>query len=401
MEQGISAAKQLLASSTYSGLSLNDAMQKWSGGGYGAEIAPELDPSTPISSLSQDQLSGLINDMATAEGGQSAAGYAVNNPLDIKYVPQTQTASGVTPGGINASAPGYSTVIVPNTGGNTQAAIDQAALSYALTGQLPAGGRASTGAGLQFAQAVRAQAANLNSGGNIQANKATLTANATSLTAQTTYKNQIQNSLNKAEDSFSQIMDAFAGSGIDPSSSTYANSKLNSVSSNFTGGQIFAYKAALQELSADYSQVFSRGGQVTDSVRSQSEDILSGNISFSDLKKVQDELQAQGNIAVNDAQKQISTIQDNINGIISGGTTSSIVSSNSTSSGTSDSGNSATFVHGSLVLSTPNGEKSYTPGQTFSVGGMTLMVKADGTLVDTTGNTGVYTIDANGDINKQ
>jgi len=64
---GIKAAKDLLTGSSYKNLSLEQAMRRWSGGGYGADVAPELKGKT-ISQMSDSELNNLINKMKTREG---------------------------------------------------------------------------------------------------------------------------------------------------------------------------------------------------------------------------------------------------------------------------------------------------------------------------------------------
>lgn len=66
-EAGLAGAQKLLTSNVYSGLSVDAALRKWSGGGYGAEIAPALKGKT-IASLSPAELSTLIQTMAKREG---------------------------------------------------------------------------------------------------------------------------------------------------------------------------------------------------------------------------------------------------------------------------------------------------------------------------------------------
>ena len=64
---GFNAAKTLLKSGVYSGMSVDSAMRKWSGGGYGGEVAPSI-ASKPISSLTPAELDQLIQAMAQREG---------------------------------------------------------------------------------------------------------------------------------------------------------------------------------------------------------------------------------------------------------------------------------------------------------------------------------------------
>lgn len=66
---GLQAAVNLLQSSTYSNLTVDQAMKKWSNNGYGAEVSPTIDGSQKMSDLSSDQLNQLVSDMATRESG--------------------------------------------------------------------------------------------------------------------------------------------------------------------------------------------------------------------------------------------------------------------------------------------------------------------------------------------
>lgn len=369
MEAGMQAAQSLLTSSSYSELSVNDALQKWSGGGYGSEIT-KIPGTATISSLSPDQITTLLGDMTTAEGGQSAAGYRVNNPLDIKYVASSTPAIGTTGSStINTSSPGYTSAIVGQTG-ITQARIDQLALQ-AATGQ-----NLTTRGGLnKFAlNAINNRSAELNSGGNISTNKAQLTALSTSLTAQTTYKNNIQQSLNKAEGGFNQLMTAFSGSGIDPSESTVQNSTVNKIAANLTGGQLFAYNAGLQEISADYAQVFSRNGVTSVATQTKATDILNGNISFKDLAQVQTELKAQGDIAVSSASDQITSLTGQINNIVSPGAEPASTADVSFGNGTLSFYGQETAVGGSFTINgtsftvMSNGNLKGSDGKTYQTG---------------------------------
>lgn len=66
-EAGFSAAKRLITSGGYSNLSVDQALRRWSGSGYGAEIVPHL-AGKRINSLSQQELDNLIKTMAHREG---------------------------------------------------------------------------------------------------------------------------------------------------------------------------------------------------------------------------------------------------------------------------------------------------------------------------------------------
>lgn len=66
-EDGLAAAKRLISSSGYSDLGIDAALRRWSGNGYGAEIAPEF-RGKKIKDLTPAQLDQLIRAMATREG---------------------------------------------------------------------------------------------------------------------------------------------------------------------------------------------------------------------------------------------------------------------------------------------------------------------------------------------
>lgn len=64
---GFNAAKRLIQSDIYSNLNLEQALRKWSGGGYGAEILPEF-KNKRIKDLTQAELNRLVRRMAESEG---------------------------------------------------------------------------------------------------------------------------------------------------------------------------------------------------------------------------------------------------------------------------------------------------------------------------------------------
>lgn len=68
-QDGLNAAIKLLQSPTYNTLTVDQAMRKWSNGGYGAEVAPDLPPQTKVGDLGQDDMMSLVTDMAQRESG--------------------------------------------------------------------------------------------------------------------------------------------------------------------------------------------------------------------------------------------------------------------------------------------------------------------------------------------
>jgi hypothetical protein len=65
---GLKAAKDLLKSSGYKNLSLEAAMRRWSGKGYGAEVAPTQLHDKKISQMTDSELNQLIQAMRKREG---------------------------------------------------------------------------------------------------------------------------------------------------------------------------------------------------------------------------------------------------------------------------------------------------------------------------------------------
>lgn len=85
-EAGLDAATKLLQSPTYANLTIDQAMKKWSNNGYGAEVSASLNANQKISSLSDDQLTQLVSDMAKRESGATVG--AANDPTVDAWVDQ-------------------------------------------------------------------------------------------------------------------------------------------------------------------------------------------------------------------------------------------------------------------------------------------------------------------------
>lgn len=244
---------------------------------------------------------------------------ALQNPAN----PSTGMVIGATGAStVDATTPGYATAAIGGAGGRTQAAIDQAAIVYASTGKLPTGiGMGSTGAAGQFKTAIENRAGELNAGGNMTANASQLKALTSSLSQQTQYLNTVQRSVSNAEAGYQQVISTFQSKGINQSQLPIANLISNAAKYQLAPGDISAFRAGLTEVANEYTQVFSRGGQATDAVRSKAASIADGNLSINDLGKVFTELQAQGHIVLNGSQTQVQQIQDQINGIVKGAST--------------------------------------------------------------------------------
>jgi hypothetical protein len=226
---------------------------------------------------------------------------------------------------IDPTTPGYSSKTV--TAGLTQATIDQRALGDLTSGTPPpTGGR--TGLALAQNTAIANRMAELDPTGNLAANKVQVRALSQSLANQQKYLDTTQRSVANAEAGFQQVISAFKDKGINTSQYPSVNAMANAVKAQLAPGDLAAYQAGLTEVANEYSQVFSRGGQVTDAVRSKSASIANGSLSVGDLGKVLTELQAQGNIVVQGSQDQVKRITGQINDIAQGNSSPDTTNSN-------------------------------------------------------------------------
>lgn len=309
-QSGLKAIGQLISTSPgYSKMTAEQAIKRYNGnGGYGAADVG-LDPNQDFQTQLKDpaKLQSVVEQIAKHEGFNVSAG--ATGALGTQGDPS-----------IDTTKPGYATNTVGSTG-MTQAAIDQNALQYAIDGKLPTLGNASKGQAALQRKAIINRAAELNTSGNIAANRENLKALSSSLTEQTKYLSTIDRSLSNAEDGFKQITDAFSKAGINPSDSKFANTKINDVNNLLGKNQeaLRAFQAGLYEVQNEYSQVFSRGGQRTLEENKEAQDLLNGNLSIGTLKAIQKELQVQGDIVKNGSKAQVQKLQDQINHIINPG----------------------------------------------------------------------------------
>ena len=203
----------------------------------------------------------------------------------------------------------------------TQAAIDQNALQYALTGKMPSLGLSGTGTAAQARRAVLNRAAEINTNGNLAANKAQLTSLSDNLTTQTQYFNTIQRSVNTVDSNLQLLQNA--ANSVNDSSSPLINQWTNNVKSGILGsGALASYKAAIQTVRSEYSNILARGGTVTDTVRGEAATLIPDNISKDQLNQVLATLKSEGQNVLSGAQQQVQSVQGQINGIISSNTSS-------------------------------------------------------------------------------
>lgn len=154
------------------------------------------------------------------------------------------------------------------------------------------------------------------SGGSQYANAATIRANATALTDQTKYLNTVQRAFNTAQANLNAIIPFMQQAGVNSGSTVpLINSLQNAVKSHLTdAGTIAGFQAALSGLRAEYAQVLSRGGDVTDASRSQALSLIPDNLTPAQLQQVAARLNTEGTNAVSEAQSQVQSIQGSLGG---------------------------------------------------------------------------------------
>lgn len=269
-----------------------------------------------------------------AEGGYYAKFPSTQASID--YLGQSLAASPATSGrgvpgttgspSIDATTPGYTTTVVPQTGGLTQSALDQAALTYATSGVMPTLRGASAGATGAQKTAVQNRAAELNAGGNIAANKATLKSLGATLTQQTEYAANATRAYNTATDNLGTLNSLMTQYGLNQSNIPLVNQFTNAVKGQTgSAGMIAAFKANLEGLRAEYSQVLAKGGTRSVSTDATANALIPDNISPAQLQQVATALSNEGANAVKEANDSVSTIQNQINGIVTPTTTTATI----------------------------------------------------------------------------
>lgn len=225
---------------------------------------------------------------------------------------------------IDTTQQGYYTDPVQGAGGLTQAAIDQAALQFATTGKMPSIGLGSSGLGGQHKTAIENRAGEIGNGTNIATNAAQLKSLNSSLTQQSNYYNTVQRSFNTANENLATITQFMQTAKVNTASNVpIINSLNNAVKAQLTDpGTIAGFKAALTGLRQEYSQVLARGGQRSDATDAQAASLIPDNLTPTQLQQVAARLNAEGTNAINSAQKQVQSIQTQMNSILSPQSTS-------------------------------------------------------------------------------
>lgn len=142
-------------------------------------------------------------------------------------------------------------------------------------------------------------------------------ADAASLKQQQTYADATQRAFNTANQNLQAIIPYMQQAGINTTSNVpILNALTNKMKAGLLDpGAVAAYKAALAGLRAEYAQVLSRGGEVTEGQRHQASDLIPENLTPAQLQQVATRLNIEGSNAVKEAQGQIQIIKNRVNGV--------------------------------------------------------------------------------------
>lgn len=141
-----------------------------------------------------------------------------------------------------------------------------------------------------------------------------------SLVTQQGALDQVQYSFNKANNTLTNVLVPFMhqyginNSNIPAINQLTNNLKARGLDPQTSAGVISAFKADVQELASDYSQVISRGGTRSVETDETSKALLDPNIKPSDIQLIGSQLQANGKQAVNDLQGQVNIIKGRLGG---------------------------------------------------------------------------------------
>lgn len=251
-----------------------------------------------------------------ADSGQNLSQFIAS----YKGIPNTSQGAPGTTGSntVDSTTQGYSTQPVSSAGGITQAAIDQAALQYAMTGKMPSIGLGSTGMAAQKKNAIMNRAAELGNNTNIAGNEAQLKSLTGTLGQQTDYLNTTQRAYNTAQDNLKVITQLVSDNGLNQSDVPIINQIQNAVKSNLTDpGTVAAFQSGLAGLRSEYSQVLAKGGVRSVETDNAAAKLIPDNLSPTQLQQVTTQLGQEGGNAIKEAQDQVSAVNDQINGILS------------------------------------------------------------------------------------
>lgn len=135
---------------------------------------------------------------------------------------------------------------------------------------------------------------------------ATDKATAASLGQQYKYLDTATRATNTANQNFDSLVTFMQQNGINDSNVPIINQINSKIKSGLTNPAAAAtYKSSIETLRAEYAQVLSKGGEVTDSVRNEANKVIPDDLSPAQLNVLRQRIQTETQNAINEAQGQI------------------------------------------------------------------------------------------------
>lgn len=150
---------------------------------------------------------------------------------------------------------------------------------------------------------------------SFQGNTPTGKSDIASLTTQQSYLDTTTRAYQTATSNLGTLQTFMQQNGINDANVPIINQIQNKIKGKVLDpGVVAAFTSSLEGLRAEYAQVLSRGGSVTDTERKTANALIPDNLNPQQLKTVTNQLSLEGQNAVNESQKQVDTIKGRLSG---------------------------------------------------------------------------------------
>ena len=162
----------------------------------------------------------------------------------------------------------------------------------------------------RYGAASIASALEKDPGYNFVTQKASIASDSASLKKQQDYYDTTSRSFKTATDNLGVLTKFMTDNGINQSGIPLINQLTNKVKAGtLDPGAVAAFNSQLSGLRAEYAQVLSRGGEVTDSSRATANSLIPDNLTPEQMQKITTQLSLEGGNALKEAQAGIDTIK--------------------------------------------------------------------------------------------
>lgn len=140
-------------------------------------------------------------------------------------------------------------------------------------------------------------------------------ANISSLVQQQGYADTTNRAYQTATSNLGTLNTFMQQTGINSSDVPIINQIQNKIKAGLLApGVVAAYQSSIAGLRAEYAQVLSRGGSVTDTERKSADTLIPDNLSPKQLATVTKQLSLEGTNAINEANSQVQSIKNRLSG---------------------------------------------------------------------------------------